>query len=120
MTKLNSKHLIRKEVNKTLNTGERKGKLIRFLSQVEKADGARDAGYSNEGSESSLSSVKTDPSKTYDADSIDLHLEQTSKKKQFMKAHRNKSSYNLSAAKFSKGEQNLSQVALGEAQDKFR
>ena len=79
-----------------------------------------DVGYSNEGSESSLSSVKTDPSKTYDADSIDLHLEQASKKKQFMKAHRNKSSYNLSAAKFSKGEQNLSQVGLADAQDKFR
>ena len=78
-----------------------------------------DVGYSNEGSESSLSSVKTDPSKTYDADSIDLHLEQTSKKKQFMKAHRNKSSYNLSAAKFSKGEQNLSQVGLADAQDKL-
>merc|ERR1739844_140215 len=76
-----------------------------------------DPGYSNEGSESPLSSV---PSKTYDADSIDLHLEQTSKKKQFMKAHRNKSSYNLSAAKFSKGEQNLSQVGLADAQDKFR
>ena len=101
-------------------TGGNKGNLICFQSQVEKADGGGDAGYSNEGSESSLSSVKTDPSKTYDADSIDLHLEQTSKKKQFMKAHRNKSSYNLSAAKFSKGEQNLSQVGLADAQDKFR
>merc|ERR1711997_652314 len=90
------------------------------MGEVGKADGGGDAGYSNEGSESSLSSVKTDPSKTYDADSIDLHLEQTSKKKQFMKAHRNKSSYNLSAAKFSKGEQNLSQVGLADAQDKFR
>ena len=93
---------------------------ISFSFQVGKANGGGDAGYSNEGSESSLSSVRTDPSKTYDADSIDLHLEQTSKKKQFMKAHRNKSSYNLSAAKFSKGEQNLSQVGLADAQDKFR
>ena len=42
------------------------------------------------------------------------------KKKQFKKAHKNKSSYNLSSSKFSKGEQNLSQVGLADAQDKFR
>ena len=83
-------------------------------------DGKRDTGDSVDVSESSLGSIKTDPSKPYDADTIDLHLEQTSKKKQFMKAHKNKSSYNLSSSKFSKGEQNLSQVGLAETQDKFR
>ena len=83
-------------------------------------DGKRDTGDSVDVSESSLGSIKTDPGKPYDADSIDLHLEQTSKKKQFMKAHKNKSSYNLSSSKFSKGEQNLSQVGLAETQDKFR
>ena len=87
---------------------------------MERSDGKSDPGDSIEVSESSLGSVKTDPSKPYDADSIDLHLEQTSKKKQFKKAHKNKSSYNLSSSKFSKGEQNLSQVGLAEAQDKFR
>ena len=90
------------------------------MCQVEKEDGRGEPGDSIDVSEASMSSNKTDPSKPYDADSIDLHLEQTSKKKQFMKAHRNKSSYNLSGSKFSKGEQNLSQVGLNESPDKFR
>ena len=90
------------------------------LTQVERGDDKCDPGDSIEVSEASLSSIKTDPSKPYDADSLDLHLDQGSKKKQFMKAHKNKSSYNLSSSKLYKGEQNLSQVGLSEAQDKFR
>ena len=91
-----------------------------MLRQVERADGRCEPVDSIEVSEASMSSNKTDPSKPYDADSIDLHLEQTSKKKQFMKAHKNKSSYNLSSSKLYKGEQNLSEVGLSDVQDKFR
>merc|ERR1712241_1330211 len=53
------------------------------MFEVDRMDGKRDTGDSVDVSESSLGSIKTDPSKPYDADSIDLHLEQTSKKKQF-------------------------------------
>ena len=78
-----------------------------------------------DGSDSSINSVVTDPNivQSYDADSIDLHLDQQqSNKKQFIKAQKNKSSYNLSStSKFSKGEQNLSQLGLNEStREKFR
>ena len=66
----------------------------------------------------------TDPNivQSYDADSIDLHLDQQSNKKQYIKAQKTKSSYNLSStSKFSKGEQNLSQLGLNEStREKFR
>merc|ERR1712111_202548 len=71
-----------------------------------------------DGSDSSINSVVTDPNivQSYDADSIDLHLDQQSNKKQYIKAQKTKSSYNLSStSKFSKGEQNLSQLGLNES-----
>ena len=95
-----------------------------FNVQVERAkDGEGEGEVQSVSSLSSSSESSSDPSalKTYDADSIDLHLEQASKKKQFIKAHKHKSSYNLSSSKFSKGEQNLSQLGLNESNpEKFR
>ena len=46
--------------------------------------------------------------KSFDADSIDMHLNKSNKKQQFVKAAKNKTSYNLS--KFSKGEQNINEA----------
>ena len=65
--------------------------------QVERAhtDNNIVSGSSSSGEGSSLDSSHVGV-KNYDADSIDLHLEQT-KKKQFIKAHKTKSSYNLTS-----------------------
>merc|ERR1712107_450020 len=68
------------------------------------------------GSSSDGSSLTSDniTAKNYDADSIDLHLEQ-SRRKQFIKAYKNKSSYNLtSVVKHNKIDNNVS------PQGKFR
>ena len=68
--------------------------------QVERAGHNTDNNNTVSGSSSSGEGSSLDSShvgvKNYDADSIDLHLEQA-KKKQFIKAHKNKSSYNLTS-----------------------
>ena len=80
---------------------------------------ARDSGDYSEGSLSSINSVKTDPNLvTHDADSMES--DEANKKKKAYKSGKNKSSYAVSSSKFSKGEQNLSQIGLPEGQERFR
>ena len=86
--------------------------------QVERAESVENiADHNNSNSSSSDGSSLTSDNitaKNYDADSIDLHLEQ-SRRKQFIKAHKNKSSYNLtSGVKHNKIDNNVS------PQGKFR
>ena len=78
----------------------------------------------NDGSLSSMNSVKTDPNLVHhDTDSIEPDLDDANKVKKAYKSGiggKNKSSYAVSSSKFSKGEQNLSQVGLSEGQERFR
>ena len=78
-----------------------------------------DSGDYNEGSLSSINSVKTDPNLVHhDIDSDDANR----KKKAYKSAisNKSKSSYAVSSSKFSKGEENLSQVGLSDGQERFR
>jgi len=83
-----------------------------------------DSGDYNDGSISSMNSVKTDPNLVHhDTDSIEPDLDDANKVKKAYKSGiggKNKSSYAVSSSKFSKGEQNLSQVGLSEGQERFR
>eukprot|EP00090_Calanus_glacialis_P014850 TRINITY_DN23716_c0_g1_i1.p1 TRINITY_DN23716_c0_g1~~TRINITY_DN23716_c0_g1_i1.p1 ORF type:complete len:751 (+),score=156.18 TRINITY_DN23716_c0_g1_i1:310-2253(+) len=83
-----------------------------------------DSGDYNEGSLSSINSVKTDPNLVHhDVDSIETNSDDANKKKKAYKSAiggKNKSSYAVSSSKFSKGEQNLSQIGLPEGQERFR
>jgi len=80
-----------------------------------------DSGDYNEGSLSSINSVKTDPNLVrQDADSMESNSDEANKKKKAYKSGKSKSSYAVSSTKFSKGEQNLSQIGLPEGQERFR
>jgi len=81
---------------------------------------ACDSGDYNDGSLSSINSVKTDPNLMPHDDSMESNSDEANKKKKAYKSGKNKSSYAVSSSKFSKGEQNLSQIGLPEGQERFR